>query len=461
MDIKLKSSIKLRIILAFGALALIISTIFGVTLYSLTLSQAYVSLDKEIISRANAIDVNNFTSKIDDYQPKTGGQPILINYLSRQGEYLDILPLTPNDSEEDVSRKTTIFLSLDKLPTNVELKQFILSKDSRPKFFNVNLNDDSWRIYVINSLNNDGALLLGRNTQEQHEILENILIKIIYLTLLVLISALLLGFILAKLSLRNFTKFIKFVKNIDPISNTELPYVTLSSRDETQELENSFNSLALKINQLKKEDRELIENVSHELKTPLTSILTNASLLKEKLPKRDLVEVSDAIILETRELNDIVNSLLLLNDTREKNIDTIDFNDLITEVSSTWESRGMIVEAKGQGTLLKNKDTLKIVLNSLIENSKKFSEQDRVTVSLEHYKDFTTVSVQDYGRGVSDEDLPRIFQRFYRPISSQSKPGSGLGLAIVQQLLLKVGATIKAENNNGLKIVIEIKNRTA
>ena len=261
--------------------------------------------------------------------------------------------------------------------------------------------------------------------------------------------------------MRNFTKFIKFVKNIDPISNTELPYVTLSSRDETQELENSFNSLALKINQLKKEDRELIENVSHELKTPLTSILTNASLLKEKLPKRDLVEVSDAIILETRELNDIVNSLLLLNDTREKNIDTIDFNDLITEVSSTWESRGMIVEAKGQGTLLINKDTLKIVLNSLIENSKKFSEQDRVTVSLEHYKDFTTVSVQDYGRGVSDEDLPRIFQRFYRPISSQSKPGSGLGLAIVQQLLLKVGATIKAENNNGLKIVIEIKNRTA
>lgn len=461
MVTKLKSSIKLRIVLAFGALAIIISTIFGVTLYTLTLSQAYISLDKEILYRAETIDLNSLTSQVGDYQPKTGGQPILVNFLSPNGTYLESLPSFDLESDEETSRKRTIFLSLDKLPLNTAINQYILSSERKPKFFNVNLNDDSWRIYAVKSLNSKGTLLLGRNTLEQHEVLERILSKILYLTLIVFLTALLLGFILAKLSLRSFSNFINFIKNIDPVSNIEIPYASLGSRDETLELENAFNLLALKINQLKKEDRELIENVSHELKTPLTSILTNASLLQEKLTKKDLAEVSQAIMLEVRELNDIVNSLLLLNDTREKTIEPLDFNDLMNEIVSTWAPRGMVIETLGQGKLQSNKDILKIVINSLIENAKKFSEQSKVTVSFKEGELLTTLTVQDYGPGVEDEDLKRIFQRFYRPINSHAKPGSGLGLAIVEQLLHKVGAEIIAENANGLKLTITIKNRTA
>ena len=461
MDTKLKSSIKLRIVFAFGALALIISTIFGITLYSLTLSQAYSSLDREILYRAETIDVNSLTSQVEDYQPKTGGQPILVNFLSPDGTYQKSLPSINMENEEEANRKRTIFLSLDKLPINTAINQYIHSPETKPRFFNVTLKDDSWRIYAIKTISNKGTLLLGRNTLEQHEVLELILNKILYLSLIVFFIAILLGFALAKLSLSNFSKFINFIKSIDPVSNIEIPFSSLGSRDETKELENAFNLLALKINQLKKDDRELIENVSHELKTPLTSILTNASLLQEKLTKKDQAEVSQAIILEVRELNDIVNALLLLNDTREKTIEQFDFDVLMNEIVSTWAPRGMAIEAVGQGKLQSNKDILKIVINSLIENAKKFSQQSKVTVSLEVGELLTTLTVQDYGPGVAYEDLKRIFQRFYRPITSHAKPGSGLGLAIVEQLLHKVDAEILAENANGLKLTITIKNRTA
>lgn len=235
--------------------------------------------------------------------------------------------------------------------------------------------------------------------------------------------------------------------------------VPIDSDDEIGRLAQSFNAMADKIQEnvkeLKKTDqlrRELIANVSHDLRSPLASIqgYLETILLKESsLSDQKRKEYLEIILKNTHGLRQLVEELFELSklDTRQvqPNIEEFSISDLVQDVALKFEpqadQKGIDLVAEcPTGIPLVEGDIALIerVLSNLIENSIQYSEQgDSVRIQLSQSDSSVKICVKDTGPGISEEDLPHIFDRFYRAEKSRSKQsgGTGLGLAIAKKIM--------------------------
>ncbi|MDR8391218.1 HAMP domain-containing histidine kinase [Aliifodinibius sp. S!AR15-10] len=249
--------------------------------------------------------------------------------------------------------------------------------------------------------------------------------------------------------------------------------VPVNSDDEIGRLAKSFNSMAdtlqENMKELKKTDqlrRELIANVSHDLRSPLASIqgyletilLKESTLSHEK--RRKYLEI---ILKNTFGLRQLVEELFELSklDTKqvEPEVEPFSISDLIQDVALKFEQQAddkgiQIVAENASGLPLVKGDIALIerVLSNLIENSIQYSEEGGI-IRLELKQEGAAVQVQvkDTGAGISEDDLPHIFDRFYRAEKSRSRSeeGTGLGLAIAKKIMELHGKEIQAQNRNG------------
>lgn len=259
------------------------------------------------------------------------------------------------------------------------------------------------------------------------------------------------------------------------IAEGNLDYsVKTDGNDEFSELCNNFDVMrrALKESMETKikydqDNRELISNISHDLKTPITSIkgyceglIDGVADTPEKMDKYIRTIYNKAI-----EMDSLINELTLYSkiDTNRipydfNRIDVNDFfNDCVEEIGLDLDSKNIKLTYSNYvecGTrIIADPEQLRRVINNIIGNSVKYMDKDAGTIDIcvIDRNDSIQVEIEDNGKGIAAKDLPNIFDRFYRTDSSRnsSKGGSGIGLSIVKKIIEDHGGYIWATSKEG------------
>ena len=215
--------------------------------------------------------------------------------------------------------------------------------------------------------------------------------------------------------------------------------------------------------------RDFTANVSHELKTPLTSINGYAELLRDGIARpEDVPRFAGKICDEAQRLITLVGDIIKLSQLDEKEIhvqvEEINLHETCAAVLSHLEMAA--AEKKVRCTLIGDRPVIRAasqiveeIIFNLCDNAIKYNREGGiVTVALRQYVDGVELSVTDTGIGIPHEDLDRVFERFYRVDKSHSKEigGTGLGLSIVKHGARFLGATVSVESTLGMGTTVRI-----
>lgn len=215
---------------------------------------------------------------------------------------------------------------------------------------------------------------------------------------------------------------------------------------------------------------QFVANVSHELKTPLTSIKGFAETLKFVEDKDKKEKFLDIINDEADRLTRLINDILTLSyieqhkDTKNESISVAEIiEDVYNLMKNTADLKKIKINIVAQNDCIieADRDRFKQMLINLVDNSIKYSEENgNVYIGVENTDNTCILSVEDTGVGMSKEHLDRIFERFYRidKARSRAQGGTGLGLAIVKHIVLSLNGKIEVQSEigKGTKFVIRI-----
>lgn len=215
---------------------------------------------------------------------------------------------------------------------------------------------------------------------------------------------------------------------------------------------------------------QFVANVSHELKTPLTSIKGFAETLKYVKDEKKRNQFLDIIDDEVERLTRLINDILTLSDIEGHNsiiMENFYVDDLISNVfhlmTNTADTKNikLTILENVHANLLGEKDKFKQMILNLVDNAIKYSEDnDSVFIGSKIENNLCVIWVEDTGIGISKDHIARLFERFYRvdKARSRAKGGTGLGLAIVKHIVINFEGTIEVESElgKGSKFIIKI-----
>ncbi|MEH7076320.1 sensor histidine kinase [Neobacillus drentensis] len=241
-------------------------------------------------------------------------------------------------------------------------------------------------------------------------------------------------------------------------------------KDEIGELAESIKVLASDLEILKNERNEFLASISHELRTPLTYIKGYADIARRRETNGEERDKYLTIIFEeTGKLSKLVKELFHLA-KMDENTFSIEkeevhllpyFLSIIEKVTPALKENQMdlVLECPEDLYLFLDPIRFEQVILNLIDNARKYSEPNTtILVEVRHMGERIHIKIQDEGKGIPAEDLPRIFDRFYRVDKSRTRAlgGTGLGLAIVKQLVEAHGGTIKVTSNPNNGTIFEM-----
>jgi signal transduction histidine kinase len=227
--------------------------------------------------------------------------------------------------------------------------------------------------------------------------------------------------------------------------------------DEIGQLTKTFNETLERLERLFKSQRRFVADVSHEMRTPLTTIQGNIDLMRRFGYDE---EAMDAIEGEARRMSRLVGDLLLLAkaDSAQLSLEKtrVDLDTLVLEIYNQAHVLSNGVEVRlgsiDQVQVMGDSDRLKQLLLNLVSNGLKYTPAGgSVTIGLARDEQWAYVSVSDTGMGIPEEDLPHIFDRFYRVDKARSRAmgGTGLGLSIAKWIAEAHGGRIAVRSTVG------------
>lgn len=251
--------------------------------------------------------------------------------------------------------------------------------------------------------------------------------------------------------------------------NTRIP---LEGPQDLRSLSESFNEMATSLERNDRERREMLADVAHELRTPLSVIRGRLEGIVDGVYEENGSQVSMALE-QTYVLERLVDDLRLLTlaETRQLPFDKANVNieALIERVIAMFSAESQeknvtltFAEKQRNLSVFVDPQRFEQVMSNLIGNALRYvNENGRVWVTAVETSDAVRIAVNDNGNGVPEADLPYIFDRFWRKDKSRSRitGGTGLGLAISKQLIEAQGGSIHARNlpEGGLQVIIEFK----
>lgn len=255
------------------------------------------------------------------------------------------------------------------------------------------------------------------------------------------------------------------MKFVQKITNGQLDQkVDIKGKDEIAELGNAFNHMAEQLQRVEHSRQEFVSNVSHELKTPLSSIkvLTESLLFQENVPVEMYQEFFMDINSEVDRLNNIISDLLTLVrlDQTEvpMNIKTTNLNDMTQAILKRLiplaKKKDIKLIYQSHKEIFVDIDEVKLTLaiSNLIENAIKYTpEGGEVRVILQSDLQDAWVSVEDTGIGIAKDEQSKIFERFYRTDKTRNREtgGTGLGLSITYRTVIMHNGSIQVESEEG------------
>lgn len=239
------------------------------------------------------------------------------------------------------------------------------------------------------------------------------------------------------------------------------PLHTADKQDYLDVMIADFNKMVEELGSIETLKTDFFSNVSHEIKTPLAVIQSNAELLqKEGLPEEQRRECTGNILHATKRLSNLITNMLKLNKLEKQTIKPAPKRfDLCAQLSecalqfeNSWDEKKIefIAELEDRAFVTGDEELLALVWTNLISNAIKFTPPGG-TVTLEQTSDAdtVTVTVADTGCGMEESTMRHIFEKFYQGDTSHSTEGNGLGLAMVQQILRLSDGTIAVKSTVG------------
>ncbi len=224
-------------------------------------------------------------------------------------------------------------------------------------------------------------------------------------------------------------------------------------QDELGRLAESFNSMLGALEESNRRQRQLVSDASHELRTPLTSLRTNIEVLArdQSMKPKDREQLLHDVVAELTEMTSLITELVELarGDAQPPEMEEVRLDLLVGDLLERARRNAPRVEFDAQleeTTVHGAAPTIERAVWNLLDNAAKWSpEGSRVEIKVADGE----VVVRDHGPGIDEEDLPKVFDRFYRAPAARGRPGSGLGLAIVRQVAEAHGGRVVAERAEG------------
>ncbi|WP_245642319.1 HAMP domain-containing sensor histidine kinase [Nonomuraea candida] len=261
------------------------------------------------------------------------------------------------------------------------------------------------------------------------------------------------GLAISRAALRpvgDLTRAVEHIAQTEDL-DTRIP---VTGTDEIARLSSSFNAMTAALAGSRERQKQLVADAGHELRTPLTTLRTNIDLLlRSEQTGRSLDPGAKERLLvnvkaQFAELSTLVADLLQLargDNDHEPHVE-LGFHEVVTAAVERARLRGAeVVIDLEPWYVVGNATSLERAVLNLIDNAAKFSPGGQVEVKLRHGR----LTVRDHGPGLPEEELPHVFERFWRSPSARGLPGSGLGLAIVAQSVAEAGGTVSLANAPG------------
>ena len=269
-----------------------------------------------------------------------------------------------------------------------------------------------------------------------------------------------LGAFLTKMALRPIDQMIRTIRQISE-ENLKLRVQIPDTEDEIRKLADTFNNMLSKLDYAFTSQKQFIQDISHELKTPLTILKGELEVtLKRMRSPEEYQSILMSGLEEINKLSQLIENLLTLArfDSRQMKLEVeiFDLDTLITEVIDDMrilaQQKGIIIESILQDRVSVNADKkqIKRALINVLDNAIKYTLQNgTVVLKLSKENGFAKIKITDTGIGIPEAELSRIFERFYRGDKSHSSPGFGLGLSITKSIIEAHRGEIKVDSQLG------------
>ena len=300
-----------------------------------------------------------------------------------------------------------------------------------------------------------GAIPTTRNTYLYD--LRVILIVTFFVSLLVVI---IIGYIFVTISMQPIAIVIDSVKSLSPVEKSErLPRHT--ERDEIAELIDTFNELFDKLEDSFRLQKHFATNVSHEFNNPLTKIKTQLEVsLMQHRSEDEYRQMMQSLLEDVNELSNLITDLMqfsmitqgILPPHHTFRIDEMLFElrDRKIERHPDYQIHIQLInppEDESQMLYSGNKSLISTAVKNIIDNACKYSTDKTANISLSFTDDIPVLSIQNNGEGISSEDIPHIFEAFYRSPAVGYTQGFGIGLALAQRICKAYNIGIRIESS--------------
>lgn len=308
---------------------------------------------------------------------------------------------------------------------------------------------ERWRVVAVNA--GDGyALVLAQSMQPTDRMLDRLGLVMLLFGIAGMIIAGLAGWAVARNGLRPVRRLTTAVEDI--ARTQRLDPIPIEGSDEVARLAQSFNEMLVALSASQHRQRQLVADAGHELRTPLTSLRTNLDLLVQAdsssgLSAESRTELLDDVRAQIGEMTTLIGDLVELarDEPISRTVEPVELTALLGQAVARVRRRADVQfdVRTSPWWVTGDTDALERAITNLLDNAAKWSpEGGVVTVSLEH----GVLTVADQGPGIAPEDLPHVFERFYRSAESRGMPGSGLGLSIVRSIAERHGGSVQAGN---------------
>lgn len=372
---------------------------------------------------------------------------------------------------EYASATSNSCILLDSKAIKKSKAKFITGKDKIINFtaYNYSYNDEI--LVYGEKLNDKTVIFISTPLRIMTSILDIIQKEFIYSSLVIIVISLIAAYFLSKKFSNPITRITEESKKMARGNYDDVLFKE-SSIEEINELAKTLDNTSKELAKTEMLRRELLANVSHDLKTPLTLIKANAEMVKDltysNKEKRD--KNLDVIIKETDRLNLLVEDILDLSASQSKTmkleLKRVNLNELVKSILTRYEvlkeKKGYKIEFNSDKEYVVEADRKRLeqVIYNLINNAINYTGKNKlVTINIRGKKDKVILEVIDTGKGISKEDIAYIWDKYYKADKSYHRMtvGTGLGLSIVKNILtlhnFKYGVKT---SNKGTKFYFEI-----
>jgi signal transduction histidine kinase len=459
--LKLKGTLSFRLTLWYTAIftlsSLLALSIFYYRISSVTMERTDQELLEEMedmITLMSEEGIDHVKAEMA-FEVKTENEDIFYRLLSIDGKELGMWSTQPWDRLE--------------VPKNTLQ---VIGDDSRPVLVTLNVPNHKYNVRTIQGfISPDEVLQIGISLKDNEEYLTVFRDLLFLLMIPLFIVAAIIGWLLARQAMLNVEAVT--LTAIDISNGSYDKRVQVKKRFyEIDRLANTFNIMLDRIQALIKSMREITDNIAHDLRSPLTRIRGIAEMtLFNKNSIKDYENMAAGTIEECDKLIEMVNTMLDITETEtgvvEFKIEKVDLSELILDACELFrptaneKNINIITILPDKLHFQGDRNRLQRLITNLLENAIKYTEPGgSVSISGSLDNGQINITFEDTGIGISEKDLPNIFERFYRCDRSRSQAGIGLGLSLAKAIANAFGGSIRVEStqNKGSAFLVALPN---